>query len=445
MIMPPEIRIPDLVIHENLDALDIPVNFARNPSFLEFSTPEILGGMLRQLVRGLNSVPYYREHPLWQKVDPSNILSIDDILNLPITSKDFVPGTGSPTTHGIHGFRYRLLQNPQLLVPNNLSQLIARQEDANPDYEEILSWYNGQKVLNFSSGGSEGIATIATLSYLSVEMEAYALVRALEQNGMKTGQSIACFYNDKHKGGLQLRRAAAIMNMPFHSKIDIFKALENNTRYSSSFNHFAHCLIREQLDQAEEFGPIVREGIREYILTNNIQVIESVQPPSLYAQKNTKGLALAFGTLYDEDPSAFNNVEHVFLTGFPVPQDLSERLGKRGIVVSTTWGSSEAMALATSGPKYNGNVNNLFQTPFPTLGEVVRYRERGLSHPTLERVSNGEEGLLLITSLIGAGSTYINYRIGDEATKTDKGYLNIHRSNVLDIAGSCASDALGIK
>jgi hypothetical protein len=78
------------------------------------------------------------------------------------------------------------------------------------------------------------------------------------------------------------------------------------------------------------------------------------------------------------------------------------------------------------------------------MGKVAWYRERGREEPTVEETPSGLEGMLLVTSLIGAGSTYLNYRIGDKAQATGKGYRGITRSEVGNIAGSCAADALAI-
>ena len=60
-------------------------------------------------------------------------------------------------------------------------------------------------------------------------------------------------------------------------------------------------------------------------------------------------------------------------------------------------------------------------------------------------VEDGRDGLLLVSSLIGAGSTYINYMIGDLAFKTKAGFRDINRASPNpDIANSCAEDALAV-
>ncbi|MSR86003.1 hypothetical protein EXS74_01250 [Candidatus Woesearchaeota archaeon] len=431
----------------NLDALDIPVHLAGSEEWNTMDATErspILGGMLRNLVeRTKRHVPFYRKN--WTNAPPPGmILDIDDLSALPLVSKDSVPGTGSLEKNGILGFRAALLADPNLLVPDNLEELIRRQEAANPGHRAIVNRYGGRKILEFSSGGSQGRGTITRLSYLAVEMEAYALVRALRMNGLQSGQSIACFYNDTHKGGLQLERAAQIMEMPFYSKRKIFEDLVIDSPYAKSVLGFQRLMAEGESELANErHGAEVRKGIREYIKSKRIQVVESVQPPTGYLANNQKGSALAFMTLYEGDPSAFDSVEHVFLTGFSVPKTAYETLRERGIAVSTTWGSSEAMALGTHAILAGDDVNNLIATPFPTVGGVFWYRERdGVQR--LVPAPKGDEGILVVTSLIGAGSTYIQYRIGDKAICAEGGYRAIERSNINDIAGSCASDALGV-
>ena len=432
----------------NLDALDLPVSLAGSIEWndLAETKPRIVGGMLRNLaLRTRRDVPFYRDHPLWKDIPLYDIEGIADLTSLPLISKDDIPGTGSPTTEGIHGFRAALLANKRLLVPENLDQIIARQEAANPDHEEILAWYGGRRVLEFSSGGTKGTGTITSLSYLTVEMEAHALARALRMNGFRSEESIACFYNDTHKGGLQLERAAEIMGMPFHSKSQIFRTLAQDQRYGDAIRGFQErCARQDFIGANEQYGETVREGIREYIRGNEIQIVESVQPPVCILGKNAKGAGLAFMDIYLGDPSAFDSVNHVFLTGSYIPQWAYERLQQDGQTVSTTWGASEVMALATHASRMGRNVNDLVATPFPTIGSVVRYKERGRERPQLERVNEEEMGLVLVTGVSGAGSTYINYQIGDLGTRTRGGYSEIRRTENADITGSCASDALGI-
>lgn len=433
----------------NVDAIDFPVTIA---AFKEWDMMEekrrsrILGGMLRNTIKRIQTTtPLYRNNESWQAIQAEDIESSEDLTQLPLISKDSVAGTGGEEKLGIKGFRNELVENPNLLVPNNFEWLIERQEAANQNHKEILEAYGGRRILEFGSGGSQGKSTITKLSYLTVEMEAYALVRALKKNGLKRGDSIACFYNDSHKGGLQLERAAAIMGMPFHAKRKIFAALANDVKYQKAVYTFQTAIAQEEFEIAEQYAPRVREGIREYIKAHQIKVIESVQPPALYMEKNAKGSALAFMTLFNEDHNAFASVEHAFLTGFPVPKDAYERLREYGMSVSTTWGSTEAMALATYAKNsLEENVNCLEENPFPTIGLVAWHRERERRRPILKRAPEGTEGLLLVTSLIGAGSVYINYRIGDKAIAQENAYYAINRSELGDINGSCAADALRI-
>ncbi len=442
----------------DLDPLTLPVSLAGSSEW-DMMDPErrnrILGGMLRHTVaRAKAHVPLYQRNVLWQAVHPEEIVDVSDLEQLPIISKDSLPGTGSPSQTGIKGFRAEALEDPHVLIPDNLGELLNIQEASNPNHSDIFAKYRGRVVMEFGSGGSTGKSTITKLTYLTVETEAHALARCLHMNGFQKRQSIACFYAPEHKGGWQLERAADIMGMAFHSKERIFSELKVDRRYSTAIIGFQtgqEILKREDAtdeDRAKalammiEHSPLVRDGIRNYIQRHGIHVIESVQPSSEFMSKNTKGGSLAFMTIYDEDPRAFGSVEHVFLTGFPVPTSAYERLRADGMRVSTTWGSTEMMALATSQPKVS--VNDLIATPFPTVGQVVWYREREHETPRCVPPPCGLEGVLLVTSLLGAGSLYLNYMIGDIATKTERGYCDIHRLSSADIAGSCAADALSV-
>ena len=436
--------------YDDIDPLSLPVEAGGydwetvEPCFLN----RILGGMLRHAARRAKSVPYYAEQLPWQTINTEDISDIDDLLELPILSKDNVPGTGTPLQPGITGFRNDVVDAPIRLLPGNLEQLLYLQEEANPNHDEILQKYDGQRLLNFISGGSKGKATTTTLTYLTVEMEAHALVRSLFMNGFQQGDSVACFYNSTHKGGLQLARAAQIMAMPFHSKQEIFNTLSRGC-YGENIKKAVVDFQAAPPDHPlyENQAALIRQGLRQYIQEHQINVIETVQPPGEFIHNNAKGSSLAFMTMYQEDPSAFSSVNHVFLTGFPVPVEAYETLRANGKQVSTTWGSSEAMALATTASNDPGHpVNDLLATPFPTVGRVVYYQERnGLEQPRLKDVPVNQKGLLLVSSLLGAGTVYVNYLIGDVAVRTSQGYKDIGRISTKNIAGSCAADALAVK
>lgn len=430
----------------DIDILAMPVELAGSEYWETMNTERrdrILGGMLRNTVRrAIENVPLYKQDSRWKNVNPKTIISIKDLAKLPPISKDSVSGTGTPDKQGIRGFRASAIKDPMILVPQNINELIKIQESANPNHKKILEKYHGKKILSFSSGGSQGRATTTLLSYLTVEMEAWALARSLKKNGLLSGMSIACFYNDTHKGGLQLERAADIMGMEFHSKKKIFSELAAHPKYKPIIQGFQQALLKNHQTEMEKYGVETRKAIREYIQQNKIKIIESVQPPKEFSNSNAKGNALAFMKIYEEDPSAFKSVEHIFLTGFPVPEEAYSRLKKDKIKVSTTWGATEAMALATSEEAKTDDVNNLTATPFPTVGMVAWYKERNNPTPQLKEVEVNSEGALYVTSLIGCGSTYINYRIGDKSTRTEKGFKGINRSMRVDIGGSCAADAL---
>ena len=261
----------------DLDAITMPVEVAGMPFWnaMDHALREkILAGMLRNMLRRtIAHVPFYKYNSAWSNFPVQEIGSLQDLFRLPLVSKDSIPGTGTPNRPGIHGFRAKVVLNPEILVPDNLLQLIEIQEKANPWHEQILSKYKGKRILEFHSGGSQGRSTVTYLSYLSVEMEAHALTRCLRMNGFQEGQSIACFYNEEHKGGLQLERAAEIMKMPFHSKRRIFDYL-GSKGYTYAIVGFQRALAEGR--DPGKYAQEIRQGIRDYIRKHNIEIIESV-------------------------------------------------------------------------------------------------------------------------------------------------------------------------
>jgi len=431
----------------DIDPRDIPVQLAASPDWASIDPDyrnRILGGFLRHVAKtAVEQVPLYHNDPRWKDLRSQidHIDSIDNLIDLPVMAKDEIQGTGSPEIPGIKGFRRRVRNNSKLLVPRNFVQLVKQQEKANPDYKKIMCAYYG-KSLSFGSGGTEGDSTKTHFSALTIESEAWALARALEMNGFKRGQPIACMYSPDHKGGKQLARAAEIMEMPFFPKAEIFSWVrDQGQEYETAISEFKTALFREDYDATELHAELIRKGIREFIREYEIEIIEAVQPMDT-SGPGAKGMGLAFMNIYEEDPLAFKTVKNAFLTGFTVPEFAYRRLQEDGITVSTTWGSTEAMALATSGYNTHGNVNDLEALHFPTTAKIAWYKERD-SKPRLEEVPPGYLGAMFVTGLIGVGSVYINYLM-DLATRTDRGYKDIHRINRGSIIGgnSCAADAL---
>src|SRR3989344_4632037 len=141
----------------DINPLTIPVELAGSSAWDEMDIDrrsKILGGMLRHTVkRAIKNVPLYGQD-LWRDVTPEDITNIKDLSNLPPVSKDSVPGTGTPNSAGIRGFRAQAIENPNILIPNNIEEIIAMQESANQSHKQILDKYRGQKILEFGSGGS---------------------------------------------------------------------------------------------------------------------------------------------------------------------------------------------------------------------------------------------------------------------------------------------------
>jgi hypothetical protein len=399
----------------NLDALDMPVELAGSDHWQVMDhrvRSRVLGGLARNLLkRTIAHNLFYRE--LYGGYNVDDIFKIEDLFEFPVLSKDDLEGTD------LEGFRQRVIDNPDLLMPDNLDEVIARQEAANSQHSSILDLYGGQRVLEFGSGGSQGQSTKTRLSYLHLDMEAHALARSLKMNGFKSGQRVMCLYNETHKGGVQLRIAAALLGQTFFSRDVVYTWLKSN-------------------DFTGHGNAVERKGLREFIKEHKIQVIEAVEPPKSLQGSNAKGGGLTFMEIYDEGPPSFESVEHTFLTGFPVPEDVYSRLRSAGIDVSTTWGSTEMMALGTSANSHT-NVNHLIETPFPTVGALVTYDDWG-ERPRQRLVNLKSSGFLVGSSLIGAGTTYVNLFVADKATRTKSGVMeDIDRMSYGSIAGACGA------
>jgi len=441
----------------NLNALDFPVESGAfaweslNPE----TRDKIMAGIIRNTLEiAVNHVSAYRDDERWQyaAVLIKHLEKPSDLTNFPLMSKNDIPGTGSRNKPGIRGYRGELIEDPFFLVPENIDELILRQERANPDHKQILEKYqrlenyNGTGLLFFGSGGTEGESTEIALSYLSIQLEAMALAKGLYQNGMRENQNFASMYPLDHKGGLQLKLAAEILNMPFHSKDMMFQWIwDLGSSYRDAIENHQQAVTYKDFETANQHTGPIREGLRKYFVEHNINVIAAVQPTKEGIVSGSKGQGLTFMEIYNEDKKAFESVEHMFLTGYTVPEHAWRTLQEDGKIVSTEWGATEAMALGASGFVSQGDINDLKAHHFPTAGLVVRRRERGLKREVLDQIEEGR-GLLLIQSYLPAKSITIN-NLMDVATATLDGFYLIERMPGAKVSigdHSCAGEALRV-
>jgi hypothetical protein len=429
----------------NIAAWDMPVHVGAFP--WEQLDPErrdiVLGGILRNLVTNTKrQVPYYRDHPLWREVVPSQITTLDGILELPVIVKDTMAGTNPPLV----GFRDRLIGKAEILVPDNVAELMARQKMANPNYGEIqrayraigLDWWTGNsELLPFESGGTQGNSSRTLLPYLTVELESWALARALKMNGFEEGQSIACLYHPFHKGGVNLQRAADIMGMQFYSQVEIFNWVgRQGGAFEQAAREFGKAKSDKEYKPAEKYYDAMREGIAKFLVQHNINVVEGVQPEQDISS-GAKGSGLTFyNILQVDEPGILRNLEHAFLTGMAVPRFIQDYLAERGVNVSTTLGKGEAMAGATSGELYGPDINNQTMLYFPTLELVANIRDG-----RLVRAQPGKDGVVWTTNLSAVATTLTNFAM-DYGTAWEQGVKKIRRLFVggkPQSAGACAS------
>lgn len=429
----------------DLDAIDLPVEVAGCDAWWDMDDAErgrVLGGLLRNAVRrAVASVPLYRLDPAWQSVCVADIADIADLASLPLTARDTVPGM--PLT----GIREGIVANPYDLVPDDLGQVLRRQERANARYADILRWYGNRIVLSFQSRGSQGAQTRTIETYLTVEMEAHALARCLRRNGFRPGQRIACLHPSDRKGGLQLARAALLMGMPFHGRESIMGTLEHIPCYAEAFQGVREARSRGDDAALERHAARIRQGIREYIRANSIRVVEAAEPPVDAITCGPGAAPLAFMSLYDESPGSFAWVEHVFLGAFPVPRAAWERLRDDGKPVSTVWSAIEGASFATGTIRtadMSGDPNELSAAWFPTAGFVADGHSSSGGRAS-HAVAPGGTGLLTVTGLIGGGTTCLNHVVGDIATRTREGFRDIARAAIPSGArGAPLDDALAL-
>jgi hypothetical protein len=385
----------------------------------------VLGGILRNLVINAVNIPLYRNTPPWRKVDAEGIRTLDDLLTLPPLVKDTIQGTS------LTGFREQLVSDPEILVPLNLGSIIARQERANPDHQQMRSeyrqmgldwWTSNGRLLPFESGGTQGNASRTLLSYLTVELESWALARALRMNGFKKGQRIACLYHPDHKGGVNLQRAASIMGMEFYSQVDVFNWVgRQGGRFESAASEFQKARSNRAYTPVEQHYESMREGIAKFLVQHGINIVEGVQPERDIAS-GAKGAGLDFLSILEQDrEEILKYLDHAFLTGMPVPKKVQTLLAQYGVEVSTTLGKGEAMAGATSGILYGDDVNRQTRLYFPTMELVANIRDG-----RLVRAQPGEEGIILTTNLSAVATTLVNYAM-DYGLEWGKGVTNIRR------------------
>ena len=432
---------------EIVSALDMPA-YAGAFSWEALNSEQrnnFLGKMLRDLVIRAKEIPYFASNPLWENIDPEQISTFEDIHNLPPMVKDTIDGTNP----GLVGYRNALLQNPEILVSPRIQEFIERQERANPEHKEILEWYKkrdltwwpkNRKLLAFGSGGTQGKSTITLLSYLTVEMEAWALARALRLNGFKEGQVVACLYNTSHKGGVVLERAANLMNMPFYSQTKIFNWIKSQGRkYRQAVESFENSKI-SQTKPTDEEVEFMRDGIGKFMITHKVEIIEAVQPPR-DIKSGEKGIGLEYMSIHEKNKGGIlKYLNQAFLTGIAVPNFAQEALRNDNINVTTTYGKGEAMAGATSGVRTD-DVNIQMRLFFPTYELVAEIAQKG--DFKLKKTPKGQRGIVFTTSLIGGGSTFINNAM-DAATENQEpdGLQDIDRlytGEAKTAVNSCAS------
>ncbi|MBW3022178.1 hypothetical protein KY328_04595 [Candidatus Woesearchaeota archaeon] len=369
---------------ENLltnDSLKIPGEAWENVSW-EFMDPqkrdEILARMFQHtLARAKSQMSIYENADF---MDPKDFKSMEQLVELPLLVKD-----------GSHGFRLRVLENPELLRPKDATNAVA-----------------------YFSGGTKGQSTPTYITPYDLDIEGRALAwRCFVPGALHQGMDFYNFYNPTHKGGRLIE--------------DALKCLGARTLMTR---------------RPEDGLDICVDKIKAY----GVNAVAAVQPPISQSETIKKGSGVSFLNLFEQDPTLWGRegiIKYAFITGYKLPEEVIELSKDIGLHLFTTWGASEAIPGATStvlGPETRKcKYNNQHLTYGPHVLSVVKIDE---DKPRLAKV--GEEGLLLVTTIAREGTIYINYAIGDKATvvadKCDCGrttpiITNIHRADPKELEG----------
>jgi len=256
------------------------------------------------------------------------------------------------------GFRQKIKDDPYVLLPNDVDG----------------------SVFVYKSGGTKGMATPTFITMADREIETHSLKKCFEYMGIKKSDVSLSTYNPTHKGGQWIQ--------------------ESLTKLGSRF------IPRRTTDNSEE----TIQTIKNY----NVNILATVQGPVADGDQTTKGGGVDFMSLVAAGQDVLEEkLETLFITGYILIPEVIAWAEAHGKNLATTLGSSEAIAQATStvGPKDRlCKYNNLHILNGPHYVEVVK-EESGVLVPAKQ----GEEGILVYTTVAREGTIYIRYAPGDSA------------------------------
>lgn len=343
--------IEDVENEKYISPLEIPLNIWANTSWEILPKKELedlLFPFLKfTLVRASNTMPVYKD--TYKNIKSIN--SFEDFHSLPILVKD-------STQIGI-GFRERILNNPYILLPN----------DIKPNYSV------------YSSGGTKGVATPTFITPLDKEIESSAFTRTFKHIGFKEGDRILSAYNPTHKGGEIIKESILKLGAIF--------------------------IPRRTTDNAED----VIKTIKHY----NINGLVVAQGPISEGDRQSKGGGTSFLNLIEADHEVIKEMETITLGGYNIIEEVIEWSKSNNKPLGSLMGSSEAIPQGGSVSAPNSTricqYNNLHLFNSPHHIEIVK-EEDGIVLP----VKRGETGLLVYTTIAREGTVYIRYAPGDIAT-----------------------------
>jgi|GEM_PF-1213259 len=351
----------------NIDPLTVPAEIWGNTAW-DYMSPmdrnSILGGMMRHtLGRAREVMPIYAESEGYKSVGASEFRSMSDLLLVPLLVKD-----------GKHGFRFRVLNDPDLLKPTDVKS------------STLVLYLSGGTGINDQTVHK---STPTLVTEYDLQLESAALgARCFIPGSFNRGTRLMNFYNLAHKGGEEIKRAAEFIGVE-------------------------GIMLRRPEDTAEHCLTYMQK-----YKVNTLAAVPAPPPAVKHGPMDKgapKGGGVSFEELYYRDANVIKEqISTAFVTGFALPKDVIGLAEKHDINLFTTWGASEAIPGATStvlGPatrtcKYNSQ--HLLWGP-----HYLSVIDTSGGGPRL--CKPGEDGLLSLTTIARQGTMFINYLIGDKA------------------------------
>jgi len=325
---------------------------------------DILPRLLRPTLRRARTQPVYQESDAFMAMDPDDVTAMEDLLDWPVLTKD-----------GADGFRDAAAAHPEYMMPAEATT-------------DVPGFYN------FPSGGTQGDKTYTFLSsQADMWVDAAGDARTKLYGGMTEGDTMVTGYNPTHKGGRVIAKAT----------VDYLGG---------------HLIEMQPADTGRD--------VVDKIQARDPDVLAAVETGRSDDTKSGEGKN--FNALFGIDDQAVTDIPTWFVTGYPIPDGVEataealkhdDEHGDRRRLY-TTYGTSEAIPLATSTALYDDETGAAYNRQHLTYGPHftqigVPDGQDGVRPPEDDEA---ERGLALVTTVDRRdGTIYINYALGDAATQ----------------------------